>query len=98
MAQPTDTQLTDFNEYCNQELSKAQSSTISKEKGRRLIHYLKTKDVLPPLPDSRAPGPADTKTFIRFSRRHNFTLVNDPLLGIVDELRVRESDVVSIYE
>ena len=95
MAQPTETQLTDFNEYCDQELSKVLSTTISKEKGRRIIHYIKTKEATPPKPESRAPGPAGSKNFIKFFRRHNFVLISDASLGIVDKLRVRDSDGVS---
>ena len=86
MAQPTDTQLMDFNEYCDQELSNVKSNTVSKEKGRRLIHYIKTKEVLPPRPESRAPGPSSSKNFIRFFRRHNFVLTSDALLRTIVEL------------
>ena len=86
----------DFNQYCNEELSRSKTVTISKEKGRRLIHFIKTKEILPPLPDASAPGPINDKQFVKYFRRHNFELVNDPVLGIVDELRVREGDLVSV--
>ena len=95
MAQLIQAQLEDFNQYCQEELSRVKTVTISKEKGRRLVHYIKTKEVLPPLPDTNAPGPTEEKQFVKYFKRHNFEIANDPELGVVDELRVREGGKVS---
>ena len=87
--------MANLTEYCNKELSRNTSRSISKEKGRRIVHFLKYGNVPPPLPDSKAPGPLDAKNFKKFFHRHNFSLKSDTALGIVDELRATEEERVS---
>ena len=87
--------MANLTEYCNKKLSINTSRSISKEKGRRIVHVLKYGKIPPPLPDSKAPWPLDARNINKFFHRHNFSLKSDTALGIVDEPRATEEERVS---
>jgi hypothetical protein len=90
-----------FNEYCDRVFfSSPRSRTVSREKGRRIVHYLIPEnrgEILPPTPNAKAPGPLKKRDFRTMVRNGNYFLHSDPTVGIVNQLRIIDGETVSCF-